>query len=96
MDDFHKLADHIIEEVADFFESSWPKADVDLLNETLMVSLPQGEFVINKHGVTSQIWVASPFTGAHHFSYREGIWVCTRTGRELFDFFQQERNSNVS
>ena len=96
MDDFHKRSNDMIEEVADFFDSSWPHADVDLIDGTLTVSLPKGQYVINKHGVTKQIWVASPFTGAHHFHFREGVWRCTRTDVTLHDFLLTESRDNAT
>jgi len=92
MDDFYSLSSLILEEIAEFFESSWPQADVDLLEETLTVIVPPHQkYVINKHNLTRQIWVASPFTGAHHFHFKEGKWRCTRTGTILQDFFKAER-----
>ncbi|MBI2708017.1 MAG: iron donor protein CyaY [Proteobacteria bacterium] len=94
MNDFHTASDLLLNKAADFFESSWPGADVDMLDDTLTIILPGGEqYVINKHGVTQQIWVSSPFTGAHHFAYQEGMWTCTRTHIELEDLLLDERNT---
>ncbi len=92
MEDFHLISNQILEELMDFFESSWPDADVDLLDGTLTVTLPKGrQYVINKHGVTRQIWVSSPFTGAHHFHMKNGHWRCTRTDMRLEDLLLNER-----
>jgi frataxin len=97
MDDFHKTSTQTLEEVTDFFESSWPNADVDLLEGTLTVNLPKGhQYVINKHGVTRQIWVSSPFTGAHHFHFTDNTWHCTRTDIRLEDFLLNERDTYAS
>src|SRR3990167_8979968 len=97
MDDFHKVSSQMLEEMTDFFESTWPQADVDYLDETLTVTLPKGyQYVINKHGVTRQIWVSSPFTGAHHFHFKEGLWICTRTQVRLEDLLFQERNTHAT
>lgn len=97
MDDFHKAASAILEEMADFFETSWPDADVDLLEDTLTVSLPhERQYLLNKHGVTCQIWVSSPYTGAHHFHLSKGQWHCTRTNIRLEDLLLNERNTYVS
>lgn len=94
MNDFHASAVLILNKVGDFFESSWPGADVDLLEETLTITLPtHQQYVINKHGVTRQIWVSSPFTGAHHFHLSEGRWKCTRTGILIEDLLLNERNT---
>jgi frataxin len=94
MDDFYTTSTQMLEKISDFFESSWPHADVDLLEDTLTVTLPdKHQYVLNKHGITQQIWVASPFTGAHHFYLKEGRWRCTRTGACLEDLLLNERNT---
>lgn len=97
MDDFDSAASIILEEMADFFEASWPQADVDLLEEALTVTLPSGQqYLLNKHGVTRQIWVSSPFTGAHHFYLLNGHWHCTRTNIRLEALLSHEKNTHVS
>lgn len=97
MDDFYTVSALILEELAEFFESSWALADVDLLEDTLTVTLPQNkQYVIHKHGITRQIWVASPFTGAHHFHLKEGQWRCTRTKIGLQDLLINERDNHAS
>lgn len=97
MDDFHKASSDILEELSEFFESSWPQADVDLLEDTLTVNLSEGrQYLLNKHGVTRQIWLASPFTGAHHFHLKNGQWRCTRTDVRLEDLLLNERNTHAS
>lgn len=97
MEDFYTLSAHILEELADFFESSWNFADVDLLDGVLTVTLPHGQqYVIHKHNVTHQIWVASPFTGAHHFHFKDNQWYCTRTGARLQDLLSTERDIHAT
>ena len=97
MDDFYTVSTRILEEVAEFLESSWNLADVDLLEGTLTVILPHNQqYVIHKHGVTRQIWLASPFTGAHHFHLKEGQWCCTRTGIRLQDLLIAERDAHAT
>jgi iron donor protein CyaY len=94
MDNFHQTAQHVLEEVADFFETTWPQADVDLLEEELTITLLTGQqYLLNKHGVTRQIWLSSPFTGAHHFYQKEGEWTCTRTNISLSELLIHERDA---
>jgi len=93
MNNFHTASDLLLNKVADFFDSSWPGADVDLLEDSVIITLPAGQqYVINKHGVTQQIWVSSPFSGAHHFVYQNDQWTCTRTHIRLEDFLLDQRN----
>ncbi|MBA3812961.1 MAG: iron donor protein CyaY [Alphaproteobacteria bacterium] len=96
MDDFYTASTLVLEEVAEFFETSWPLADVDLLEGTLTVTLHGGQqYVIHKHGVTRQIWLASPFTGAHHFHFKDVQWRCTRTGIVLQALLTNECDSHA-
>jgi frataxin len=93
MDNFHQTSKDALEESAAFFENAWPHADVDLLEDVLTVTLPSGkQYLLNKHGVTRQIWLSSPFTGAHHFCQKEGHWKCTRTNIDLQELLSQERD----
>lgn len=97
MDDFDKAVNKMLEQVSHFYEEFWPQADVDLLEDSLTVNL-QGEiqYLFNKHSITQQIWVSSPFTGAHHFKQRQGIWVNTRSGEPLEHFLQNEKDAHAS
>lgn len=97
MDDFHKMCTLTLEEAADFFESSWKNADVDLLGDILTVTLTQNQqYVIHKHGITRQIWLASPFTGAHHFRLIKEEWRCTRTNSLLQEFLLREKKNHAA
>ena len=92
MEKFLIISEVILNRATDFFEGSWPGADVELLEGVLTVTLPENhQYVINRHGVTYQIWLSSPFTGAHHFKWAHGAWECTRTHIELMDFLIKER-----
>ncbi|HCX32594.1 MAG TPA: iron donor protein CyaY [Rhodocyclaceae bacterium] len=39
--------------------------------------------VVNRHGAAREIWVAAR-SGGFHFAPREGRWIDTRSGEELF------------
>lgn len=96
MDDFYKASTQTLEELADFFEA-WPHAEVDLLEESLTITLPhEHQYLINKHGVTRQIWLSSPFTGAHHFQLKDGQWRCTRTDILLEDLLIEEQKIHAA
>ena|SRR3990172_2595781 len=97
MDDFDKAANKILEQLSHFFENFWVDADVDLFEDCLSVNLSNGlQYLINKHGVTRQIWVSSPFTGGHHFKQKQDIWINTRTSEQLEHFLQSEKNDHAS
>jgi frataxin-like iron-binding protein CyaY len=59
--------------------------------------LPDGRpYLLNYHGVTQQIWLASPLTGAHHFRQQEGRWVSTRGADELTTLLEAELAVSLS
>lgn len=64
---------------------------------SLAFDLPDGRpYLLNYHGVTHQIWLASPVTGAHHFRFQEGRWISTRSTDELFSFLEAELGISFS
>ena len=57
--------------------------DADYTSGALMISHAKGQFLLNYHGTMDQIWLSSPVSGAHHFSYQNIQWLCTRSNRTL-------------
>lgn len=75
---FHKLADELLQSLSDYIETANYNIEVDYLQGILNISLPDGkEYVLNKHEPSKQIWLSSPFSGAHKFTYNEArnIWI---------------------
>jgi len=59
---------------------------VDLAGGILTIELDSGdEYVVNKHGASRQIWLASPVSGAWHFAWSQAAqgWLATRGGEPL-------------
>jgi len=53
--------------------------EIDYDGKALQIYLQDGkQYLINFHGVTNQLWISSPFSGAHHFDYKDGSWQSTR------------------
>lgn len=53
--------------------------EIDYDGKALEIYLSDGQqYLINFHGVTNQLWLSSPFSGAHHFDYKEENWQSTR------------------
>ena len=97
--DFNQMADRKLEELQDHIESLLESAEVDLLDETLTVILESGgQYIINKHNPTQQIWVASPVSGAHHFRYdtQDQQWINVRTSQILDDLLDQELKAHAA
>lgn len=89
---FHKIADELLQNLADTIESANDEVEVDYLQGILNIILPDNkEYVINKHEPTKQIWLSSPYSGAHKFSYDEtgNIWIGYK-GEELIELLKNE------
>lgn len=85
MDDseFAARADRTLQALQDGIERALAEADpeIELRGGILTVELANGgQFVINRHGPTRQIWVSSPVSGAIHFAWdaAAGHWRSTR------------------
>jgi frataxin len=67
--------------------------DVDVEGGVLSIEMDAGgQYVINKHAASLEIWVSSPFSGASHFAYdSEGAsWRSTRSGEGLYEMLEKE------
>jgi frataxin len=53
-------------------------------------------YLLNYHGVTHQIWLASPLSGAHHFRYQDGRWISTRGTDDLITLLESELAVSLS
>ncbi|HCR85608.1 MAG TPA: iron donor protein CyaY [Alphaproteobacteria bacterium] len=85
---FNKISDEIIEMIFDYCEEN--NIEVDILNGVLYINSAFGQYVINKHNVTSQIWVSSPRSGAHKFSYNEVQQLWGLKEKELYSLIISE------
>ena len=65
--------------------------DVDLQAGILTLDLDAGgQYIINKHGPTQQIWMSSPKSGATHYAFVNGVWKNTRDDQFLFAVLESE------
>jgi iron donor protein CyaY len=74
---FHKISDEFLQNLADEIEDKFEDAEVDYLQGILNISINNQQYVINKHEPSLQIWLSSPISGAHRFSYVdiENTWI---------------------
>ena len=68
--------------------------NVDLNGDILNITTEQGVFVINKQSFTKEIWLSSPISGPHHFSYDGKIWR-SKAGLELFELLSTDLNMSI-
>ena len=83
MIEFKKKALDTLDDIFNLVESKFDNYEVDFEDENLRIDSLEGKgtFVVSIHTPTSQIWLSSPISGAHHFESRspESIeWISTR------------------
>ena len=69
MKDFKEQAELTLDNIFNLVESKFEGFEVDYEEENLRIdSLSNGKvFILSIHSPTSQIWLSSPISGAHHF-----------------------------
>ena len=96
MTDFKEQAQLTMDEIFNLVESEYDDFEVDFEEENIKIEslTDKSVFIISMHSPTSQIWVSSPRSGAHHFEKslsNSSQWVSTRDSKlELFDLLKSE------
>jgi frataxin len=77
---FETLAGRTLAAIAERLEDALADvADVELRGGILTITCEAGgQFVLNKHAPSREIWLSSPVSGAIHFARRGDDWVSTR------------------
>ena len=82
MAEFKIEAKKILDELFSFVEKEFDNFDVDYEDENLVVQKldEKRTFILSLHEPSSQIWLSSPITGAHHFEKDKSSlsWISTR------------------
>jgi CyaY protein len=88
--EFTRLADEVLQHIAQAFDQADIDADSSLRGEgVLEVEFEQGgRIIINRHAAARELWVAAR-SGGFHFRNQDGRWLGTRDGRELFAVLSQ-------
>ena len=83
MTEFKKKALDTLDDLFNLVESKFDNYEVDYENANLKIDSLEGRgtFIVSIHSPTSQIWLSSPISGAHHFkskSTQSVEWISTR------------------
>ena len=82
MADFKIEAKKILDEIFSFVEIEFENFDIDYEDENLVIQTldEKKTFIISVHEPSSQIWLSSPISGAHHFEKDKNSlnWMSTR------------------
>ena len=99
MAEFKKKALETLDDIFNLVESEFENYEVDYEDENLRIDSLEGggTFIISIHSPTSQIWLSSPISGAHHFeskSTESAEWISTRdTSISLKQLIIEELNA---
>jgi len=87
---FQKKVQNYLDELASTLEAL--DFDVDYADLTLSFAVEEGLYLFKVHQLTEEIWLSSPQSGGHRFSYdsEKKCWVNIRNGLELEDFLTKE------
>ena len=70
--------------------TTW-EIDIDDTNLTITTE-EEAVFLITIHTISGQIWLSSPLSGGHHFTYddRQNRWISTKQPQTLFCLLAEE------
>ena len=95
--EFIKLSEQTLQNILDKIEEADKeyKIEIDLIDGILNIDLPDGgQYIINKHLASKEIWLSSPKSGASHFSYQEDEWLDSK-GNNLFKMLNKELSALI-
>ena len=80
IDNFQNLAKKTLDDIFNLADKKSQDFDVDFEGENLIIEINDSTFVLSIHNPTSQIWLSSPLSGAHHFELEIDTkkWIGTR------------------
>ena len=82
--EFLAIAEATLAQIEKGIDQSDLDVDAERSGNVLTLVFDSGQrVVVNTQAPMSQIWLASR-AGAHHYALREGAWIDTRDGSELF------------
>jgi CyaY protein len=80
--EFAVLADQVLADIErrlDAADLDYVMADSGVLEIEFADS---SKIVVHRHAATQEIWLAG-YAGGFHFRWEQGVWKCTKDGREL-------------
>jgi len=96
---FQTLADATLDRILAALEDALAdRAEVEFEAGILTVAPDGGgQFVLNKHGPTRQLWLSSPSSGAWHFAWDEAAatWRSTRGPETLVQILERDLSQST-
>ncbi len=98
MTKFKEKAKETLDNIFNIIESKYKDYEVDFEDENLRIDSLKNQttYIISIHAPTSQIWLSSPVSGAHHFEMLSSdsmVWISTRDKSiKLIELIEKEFN----
>ena len=97
---FLKLASKTLNEIFEKFNNYDSALEIDFVENNITIETENEKvFVISIHEPSSQIWLSSPISGAHHFIYdksEKNTWISTRDKNiEILSILKKEIDSEI-
>jgi CyaY protein len=88
--EFNQLADQMLNTIEEMVDDSGADMDYETHGNVMTLEMDnRSQIIINKQEPMHEIWLASK-SGGYHFSYQDGQWICSRSGRELLTLVKEE------
>lgn len=90
--DFYRLSAAEIQKIYDLVEENAVDIDADYYSDVLHIYTSDGEYIINQHSPSMQIWLSSPLSSAGYFNYdtdkndwidKNGVSIKQRLAKDL-------------
>jgi len=82
--EFLEQAEATLDAIESAVEGTGIDIEIERSGNVLTLEMPDGsKVIVNSQAPMRQLWVAAR-SGGFHYALREGLWVDTRDGSELF------------
>lgn len=82
--EFLERAEAALDAIEGAVEDAGVDIEIERSGNVLTLEMPDGsKVIVNSQAPMQQLWVAAR-SGGFHYALREGLWVDTRDGSELF------------
>jgi CyaY protein len=82
--EFLERAEATLDAIESAVEGTGIDIEIERSGNVLTLEMPDGsKVIVNSQAPMRQLWVAAR-SGGFHYALREGLWVDTRDGSELF------------
>lgn len=94
--EYSQLAARELQLLLQALDALGESVEAELESDILSIEFPDGaRFVINSHRAARQIWMAAG-THAWHFDPRDGRWIASKNGDELWSALASELSKKLA